>query len=317
MHKIKKATASVAKGTENAEFADYKNRLENLGSYLRESSAALNASERAWKEVCYQQKMFSEKFANRYPDKDKVREFGKQSAELSQSLVKEFVLKTDGSSAAHWAVDAVVQEYLTEIEEISNEYRPIADAMKEVSMYTKKVDDLQNAKKPDDSKISRNMEKLEEAKKKYDKILDRIVDKQKRVYSKRQVALKATYVAYWSSQLRAFNLLDESLDPTREFVQGAVESISDIRISSMTPQDIEAFLEANGNVPDVPKGGRGSAASTPTSTGRTPGASPIASPIASPVASPAASPVAGEKGLPVSPVGDSEVTPVDPPAAAI
>lgn len=304
MHKIKKATTTVAKGTENAEFSDYKNRLENLGSYLRESSAALNESEKAWKEVCYKQKIFAEKFANRYPDKDQVREFGKQSSQLSSGLVKEFVLKTEGSSAAHWAVDAVVQDYLTEIDEIANEYRPIADGMKEVSMYNKKVDDLQNAKKPDDSKISRNMEKLEEAKKKYEKVLDRVVEKQKKVYHKRQVALKATYVAYWSSQLRAFNLLDASLDPTREFVQGAVDSIAQIRISAMTEADMAEFLEANCTIP-------GSANSTPTANRSVAG-----TPVGSPSVAAAGGTGGTGKDVPTSPV-EVETAVVDPPAQEI
>lgn len=250
MHKIKKAAHS-GKGAENAEFADYKNRLENLSTYLKSSSEALNVSEQAWREVCNRQKTFAEQFVNRYPDKDEVRNFAKQSSQASQALVKEFVLKTEGSTAAHWQVDSVVQEYLGEIAEIAQEYKPIADAMKEVTMYTKKVDDLQVAKKPDESKIARNMEKLDEAKKAYDEILDRVVDQMKAVYCKRQVALKATYVAYWSSQLRAFNLLDASLEPTRAFVENAVEPVCALNIRSMTEEDVTTFIKESSN-PSTP-----------------------------------------------------------------
>lgn len=241
MHKIKKA-AHTGKGAENAEFADFKNRLENLSTYLRSSSSALNASEQAWRDVCSRQKVFAETFANRYPDRDEVRDFGKQSAQSSQALVKEFVLKTEGSTAAHWQVDSVVQDYLQEIALISQEYKPISDAMKEVTMYTKKVDDLQIAKKPDEAKIARNMEKLEDAKKEYDQLLDRVVEQMKVVYNKRQVALKATYVAYWSSQLRAFNLLDASLTLTRDFVENSVESLCTLKIRTMTAEDIDNFI---------------------------------------------------------------------------
>lgn len=251
MHKIKKA-AVTGKGSENAEFMDYKSRLENLSTYLRTSSAALNASEQAWKEVCNRQKVFAEQFANRYPDKDAMREFGKQSSAASQALVKEFVLKTDGSSAAHWQVDAVVQEYLVEIAEIADKYKPIQDALREVTMYNKKVDDLQNAKKADEGKMARNMEKLEEAKKAYEEILDSVVDTMKVTYNKRQVALKATYVAYWSSQLRAFNLLDAALEPTRAFVESAVEPISAINIKMMTTEDVETFIADSGSAPTTP-----------------------------------------------------------------
>lgn len=247
MHKIKKATAQATLKTkpENAEFNDYKQRLDNLSSYLKASSKALNESELAWKEVCNRQKQFAETFANRYPDKDDIREFGKQSASASSKLVKEFLLKTDGTQAKHWEVDAVVQEYLNEIAAIASEYRPINTASTEVAMYTKKVDDLQKAKKQDDTKIARNMEKLEEAKRAYDDILDRVVDHMKEVYNKRQVALKATYVAYWSSQLRAFGLVDASLAPTRDFVAGSIDSVCAVKISRMTAEDVEAFVKAN------------------------------------------------------------------------
>lgn len=254
MHKIKKAAHS-GKGAENAEFSDYKNRLENLSTYLRSSSAALNASEQTWRDVCNRQKQFADQFANRYPDKDQVRDFSKQSAQASQALVKEFVLKTEGSTAAHWQIDAVVQDYLAEIDEISAEYKSVADAMKEVTMYTKKVDDLQTAKKQDESKIARNMEKLDDAKKTYEGILDRVVEKMKAVYNKRQIAMKATYIAYWSSQLRAFNLLDNSLEPTREFVENSIEGLSALKIRGMTPEEVEKFVtDSCNNVPTTPKG---------------------------------------------------------------
>lgn len=264
MHKIKKA-AHTGKGSENAEFMDYKGRLENLSTYLQSSSAALNESELAWKEVCNRQKIFAERFSNRYPDKDAVRKFAKQSSEASQALVKEFVLKTDGSGAAHWQVDSVVQEYLAEIAEIQEQYKPVQDALREVTMYTKKVDDLQNAKKQDETKIARNIEKLEEAKKAYEDILDNVVDSMKATYDKRQVALKATYVAYWSSQLRAFNLLDTSLEPTRDFVENAVEPISAIKIKTMTPEDVKKFVEESNSPPTTPTRETANEKTVPTS----------------------------------------------------
>lgn len=298
MHKIKKAAANT-KGSENAEFADYKNRIDNLSAYLRESSAALNESERAWKEVCNRQKAFAEKFGNSYPDRDAVRDFGKHSALASQKLVKEFALKTEGSSAPHWQVDAVVQDYLSETTEITNEYKPLAEAQKEVVMYTKKVDDLHNAKKPDETKIARNMEKLEEAKRVYEDILDRVVDKMKLVYNKRHVALKATYVAYWSSQLRAFNLLDASLEPTRGFVEGAVQGISEIKIKQMTEEDVDAFAKEHLVAPDSKK--------------------ELTSPAAA--ASPSAAADSGLEGaaqkvVPTSPIEPGSA-PTEPPAAEI
>lgn len=252
MHKMKKK-AVRDKTADNAEFADYKNRLDRLGLYLRASSAALNESELAWREVCNRQKIFAETFANSYPDKDEVREFGKRSSKSSAALVKEFVLKTDGSVAPHWQVDAVVQDYLTEIDEVALEYKPVNESKTEVALYTKKVDDLQNAKKPDENKTARNIEKLEEAKKAYEDLIDRVVEKMKDVYNKRQVALKATYIAYWSSQLRAFNLLDASLTPTRAFVEGSVEQLVSTKIKTMSEEDVADYIKSSVSPSTTPK----------------------------------------------------------------
>lgn len=274
MHKIKKATAHVTlkNSPENAEFNDYRARLENLATYLKATSKALHESEKTWKEVCMTQKQFAETFVNRYPDKDDIREFGKQSSIASQKLVKEFALKTEGAGAKHWECDAVVQEYLAEINSISAEYKPINAASTEVGMYEKKVNDLQKGKKPDEAKMTRNMEKLEEAKKAYEDILDRVVDHMKEVYGKRQVALKAAYVAYWSSQLRAFDLVEESLRPTREFVSGSVDSITAVQISKMTTDDVKAFVEANSTMESSSPhaGGEG-----PFKEGKEPPTSPV------------------------------------------
>lgn len=247
MHKIKKAAAHVTVKTtpESAEYAEYVIKLANLSTYLKAASVALGESERAWKDVCQKQKTFADAFANKYPDKDQVREFAKTSAGKAQGLVKEFVLKTEGSAAPHHDLDALVQAYLSEIAAVQEQYKEITDLNTEMQMYVKKVDDLAKAKKTDEIKTARNMEKLEEAKKNYDIKLDAIVEKMKHIYSRRAVALKAAYVAYWSSQLRAFDLLSASLVETREFVSTSVEPLRKMKIDKMTESEIEEFVKAN------------------------------------------------------------------------
>lgn len=297
MHKIKKA-ATNSKTVENAEFVDYKNRLDMISTYLRESSGALKESEKTWQEVCNTEKVFADKFALRYPDKDSIRDFAKQSSQSSQKLVKNFVLKSESKSASHWKIDVIVQDYIKEINDIQNEYRSVDDLAKEVAMYSKKVEDLQNSKKKnkDEEKLSRNIEKLNDSREKYEQGLDTIVDKMKHIYDKRNIALKATFVAYWSSQLRAFNMIDNSLDPIREFVENSVEDLVAIKIRSMTSTDIEQFRVEH---LQVDSDGKRSNASTPTSNA-------------------SASPTMAEKSdFPTSPVEGEATTPADPPVAAV
>jgi hypothetical protein len=247
MHKVKKAAAKVTTKTtpESAEYAEYVIKLTNLSTYLKASSAALQESERSWKDVCTKQKAFADAFSNKYPDKDQVRDFSKTSANKSQALVKEFVLKTEGSTAQHHDLDATVQAYLADIAAIQEQYKEITDLNTEMQMYDKKVNDLSKGKKVDEIKTARNMEKLEEAKAAYEAKLDTLVDRMKAVYSKRGIVLKSTYVAYWSSQLRAFDLLSEALVDTRGFVTESVEPLRKINIATVTEADVEAFIAAN------------------------------------------------------------------------
>jgi hypothetical protein len=246
MHKVKKSVAKVsASGVQSAEYAEYVTKLANLTTYLKASSLALGESERTWKEVCDKQKVFAEAFANKYPDKDQVREFGKTSAAKAQALVKEFVLKTDGATAPHLELDALVQAYLAEIVECQGQFKEIAALNTEMQMYMKKTDELAKAKKVDEAKTARNMEKLEQAKETYEAKLDSVVERMKAVYGKRAIALKASYVAYWSSQLRAFDLLSDSLVETREFVSSSVEPLRNTNIGTVTDADIEAFNATN------------------------------------------------------------------------
>lgn len=257
MHKMKKAAAHVTTKTtpESAEYAEYVVKLTNLSTYLKASSVALSESERSWKDVCNKQKAFADAFANKYPDKDQVREFSKTSASKAQGLVKEFVLKSEGSTAPHNDLDATVQEYLAEIAAVQEQYKEVTNLNTEMQMYNKKVESLSKGKKVDETKTARNMEKLEEAKAAYEAKLDSIVDEMKAVYAKRGVALKSAYVAYWSSQLRAFDLLADAMVDTREFVSGSVEPLRAMKISALTPEEIEDFTQNNqapgGNGPKV------------------------------------------------------------------
>lgn len=243
MHKIKKAAAHVTTKTtpESAEYAEYVIKLTNLSTYLKASSAALQESERSWKDVAQKQKVFADAFSNKYPDKDVVRDFAKTSASKSQALVKEFVLKTEGSSAPHHDLDNIVQEYLAEIAAVQEQYKEVTTLNTEMQMYNKKVEDLTKGKKLDETKTARNMEKLEEAKAAYENKLDTIVEEMKEIYGKRSIVLRSTYIAYWSSQLRAFDLLKDALTETRDFVETGVEPLQKIQIGTITAEEAADF----------------------------------------------------------------------------
>lgn len=243
MHKAKKIAAGVTtkRSPDSIEYADLCNKLSNLSTYLQQASADLHASEKGWKELCSKQKDFAKTFANKYPDKDQVRDFAKKSEAKTQGLVKEFILKTEGSTAPHHDLDAMVHAYLEEIRGVQEQYKEVTDLNTEVKMYEKKVKDLSKNKKADETKTARNMEKMEQAVEQYETKLDTVIEEMKAVYAKHNVVLKATYVAYWSSQLRAFDLLSNTLVDTRGFVSGSVEGLRGMDITKVSEEELEKF----------------------------------------------------------------------------
>lgn len=240
MHKIKKAVTTKST-PESAEYAEYTTKLANLSAILTSSSAELKASERTWQDAAQLQKDYAEAFSNKYPDKDVVRDYAKTSATKAQALVKEYVLKTGGTNAPHQDLDNNVKQYLEEIAAVQEEYKEINTLSTELKMYTSKVDILTKGKNADAMKTERNMEKLEEAKTAYEAKLDSVVETMKNIYVRRAIVLKSTYVAYWSSQLRACDLLNESLTETRDFVSAGVEPLRKINLASITPDEVAAF----------------------------------------------------------------------------
>lgn len=266
LHSVKRKVGNKAEG--NAEFNDYKGRLENLTSTLSASHTALKQSDEAWKVLVHSQKTFAESFANKYPDKDPTREFAKKSAASSQATNKEFILKTDEGSATHWKLDAIPQAYIAEIQEVEATYKELTVSNTDLELYKKKVQDLQKPRKKDltdkeKSKIERNVKKLEENQTKHDDLLDKTVDRMKEIYAKRQVALKCAYVAFWLSQIRAFEMVDKSITVTREFVGSSVDTLLETNMSKLTEEHIDKVV--NGTVPAIENAPAGKVGEPPSS----------------------------------------------------
>lgn len=263
---MKRKVGTKAEG--NAEFNDYKGRLENLANSLTASHTALKQSDEAWKVLVHSQKTFAENFSNKYPDKDTTREFSKKSAESSQAVQKEFILKSDEGTATHWKLDAIPQAYIAEIREIETTYKDLTTSNTDLELYKKKVQDLQKPKKKDltdkeKSKVERNIKKLEENQKKHDELLDKTVDRMKEVYAKRQVPLKSAYVAFWLSQMRAFEMVDKSITITREFVRASVDDLLSVNMAKLTEEQIEKIVNVNVSPGTEPTGKVGEPPSSP------------------------------------------------------
>lgn len=267
LHSMKRKVGTKVEG--NAEFNDYKGRLENLRKSLTDSHTALKQSDEAWKVLVHSQKTFAENFSNKYPDKDTTREFSKKSAESSQAVAKEFILKTDEGTATHWKLDAIPQAYIAEIQEIEGTYKDLTVSNTDLELYKKKVQDLQKPRKKDlsdkeKSKVERNIKKLEENQKKHDDLLDKTVEKMKEVYGKRQVALKSAYVAFWHSQIRAFEMVDKSITITREFVGKSVDDLLNVNMAKLTEEDVGKILNVDVKTPEnAPTGKVGEPPSSP------------------------------------------------------
>lgn len=177
-------------------------------------------------------------------------------------------MKTDEHTATHWKLDAISQAYIAEITEVEATYKDLTKSNTDLELYKKKVLDLQKPRKKDltdkeKSKVERNVKKLEENQKKHDELLENTVQHMKEIYSKRQVALKSAYVAFWLSQMRAFEMLDQSLVTTREFVNTSVEPLLEVNMAKITEAEIDSIVNVTLSGSPGPMGKVGEPPSSP------------------------------------------------------
>jgi len=234
LHGLKKTAFKVSahKEPENAEFADYKQRIANVVKALTESSSQLDKAEKQWHTLFTEQKKQAENFANLYPDNDELRKVAKQAVEITDAMQSQSV-STSPLSSQYSTIAGKVKTYLAEYKTLESEYARLANAKTESELYRKKVDDLEKAKKQDEEKMSRNLAKYDDAHTTYERQLEGVIARQKQFYGKRKEVFKAAFVAYWLAHGTYASLLSGKVGPLSDYVQANEQNMLTLDVANL------------------------------------------------------------------------------------
>lgn len=180
------------KGRPDAEFTEFRSRLEAADASLRLLKDHLEGAESAWKGVAANCTRFVEAFTSSYPDEDDMRNFSRETDRNLDQLSRSLTFNHDGKQ---WRAHEVVTDFLAEI--ASLDFKAVEVAQAEVAKYSRKLDGLRRARSLDEERVTRNEEKFEAVRAAHDRVLQPTVAKMREIWAKVPIAFTAMFVAYW------------------------------------------------------------------------------------------------------------------------
>lgn len=214
MTKMKSFGESILqKNVTDAEFNNFKSRLEASVASLKYLREQLPASELAWKEMASTNKHFVENYVDAYPDEDKMRKFARETDRACEKLHRAVTFTNDGK---HWDCDTVVSDFIAEVEGL--DYKTVVSAQNEVAKYSRKLEVLRKAKSFDEERFTRNEEKMDVVRSNYERVLQPTVARMRELWAMVPVAFTAVFVGYWASHVRAVDLVRSAFSDTKQYV---------------------------------------------------------------------------------------------------
>jgi DNA repair exonuclease SbcCD ATPase subunit len=253
MHALKKKVgkhANKASGVAEpgAEFLDYKLKLETVKKNLSVADKRMDEAKRHWLKHVMDQRSFSAGYVEGIADTDgDAYAVAHDFAEGAHARYDHFVRETDPADAPYNKMHAQVKAYLDEIAEVEAMYKRLIAAKSEASRYQEKIDGLEKAKKDDDVKKERNLQKLDSERENYSALQREVTAAQKKVFGKNEVVQKMALVAYWQMNAEHVKVMQASLEKTQDFAAANYDELAAIDIASLTVSGDEAR-----RLPEVP-----------------------------------------------------------------
>ncbi len=247
MTKMKSFGESILqKSVTDAEFNNYKSRLEASVASLKLLREQLPAAELAWKEMTMANKHFLENYVDAYPDEDVMRRFGRETDRACEKLHRALMFTNDGK---HWDCDRVVGDFIAEVESL--DYKAVIAAQNEVAKYNRKLDVLRRAKSFDEERFARNEEKMDVVRSNYERVLQPTVARMRELWAKVPVAFTAIFIGYWACHVRAVALVGFAFNDTKKFVALHEDMLAGIGtdIRSISKVALEEALKQLDTVP--------------------------------------------------------------------
>lgn len=208
-HTIKKKAAFAASPIfnppNNAEYEDYRQRLDSIKRSMIGTLASINDNARRFNKLYISIRNFSERFVENYPVEDEdIKATGRECEEEAQELWEHFVKET-GDWVTYKRIHKQIQVYIDEIKAIESKYFELKSRKVEMERYQSKldrialidsepqhegirgrVDDVVNKTRGDvAARKSRNMLKLKRARTRYLDYLTEVVAAQKHTQNMR------------------------------------------------------------------------------------------------------------------------------------
>lgn len=118
----------------------------------------------------------------------------------------------------------------------------------QTSRYQAKVDTIERAKKENDAKKTRNLQKMDSEKEKYDELVKTVIIAQKKTLAKSATVHRLALCAYWSSNAAHVQIQQRSMERTAAFARASEDELASLDISSLDIGD-SAALAASPEVP--------------------------------------------------------------------
>lgn len=253
LHSIKKTvgktTASQRGVTPSAEWQDLKLQLEAVKRNIKLVDTKMTDANRAWSKQMMEQRSFSERFSEGYPNtSDETHQIATEFAESSQALYDHFVRETSPEATSYHKMQEQVRVYLKEIAEVEAMYPKLVEAKSEATRYQGKIDAIERSKKDNEAKKSRNLQKMDSEKEKYDELTKSVIIAQKKTLAKSAIVHKMALCAYWSSNAAHLQLSQQSMERTADFARTHEDELATLDIAALEISDSATHAAS----PEVP-----------------------------------------------------------------
>jgi len=242
-HKLKSG-GGLLKSKPDAEFADFRARLESVEESLLMLKEHLQPAESAWKNVARESHLFVSGFISNYPDEDEMRNWTRDTEKICEKLTRSLTIT---HASLHWKADSLVDDYISEIHSI--DYKAVIAAQAEVNKYTRKLDVLRKAKSLDREKVERNEEKFDTVKSNYEAVLQPTVEKMRDIWNKAPIAFNAAFTAYWFSHVRAAQFVDHAYSDIDAFVKHHQDTFATLKLSQCSKIGLEDITKRLEHIP--------------------------------------------------------------------
>jgi hypothetical protein len=238
LHAVKKSVAKASapsRGiTPPAEFLDLKVQLAAVKRNISLVDKKMTEANRAWAKQMMEQRSFSERFAEGYPNTtDETAGIASEFADSSQALYDHFVRETDPASQSYHKMQEQVRVYLKEIAEVEAMYPKLTEAKVETTRYQGKIDAIERAKKDNEAKKLRNLQKMDSEKEKYDELVKTVVIAQKKTMAKAATVHRLALCAYWTANATHIQIQQQSMQKTSEFARTHEDELAALDITSL------------------------------------------------------------------------------------